>query len=70
MNTRDIPTDVRREVCGVGHDPLQENMCFRFLYGMKYFHAVSASDQLMEISPVFSESVSIGYENQGISPAN
>jgi len=70
VNTRGVPADVCCEVRGFGQDLLQENMRFHFLCGVKYFHAVSATNQLMEISPVFSESVSIGYENKSILPAN
>jgi hypothetical protein len=58
------------EVRGLGQDLLQEDMGFQFFGGVKDFHAVSASDQLMEISSVLSESIPIGHENQCVLPTN
>jgi hypothetical protein len=54
------PANVSCKFCGFFHYLLQEDVGFLFLDRQELIHAILATHQLMEVLPVFSESVSIG----------
>jgi hypothetical protein len=54
---------VCREVCGFGQDLLQEDMRFQFFHRMESFHAVVASNQLVKVSSVLFELISVWHED-------